>query len=41
MIPGILELARELLEGNIRIAIPDYIGVRESQYTTKIGRAHV
>ncbi|WP_413380019.1 cell division protein FtsA [Alkalihalobacillus sp. 1P02AB] len=37
MIPGILELARELLEGNIRIAIPDYIGVRESQYTTSIG----
>ncbi|GAF66164.1 cell division protein FtsA [Alkalihalobacillus trypoxylicola] len=37
MMPGLLELSRELLQGSIRIAIPDYIGVRESQYTTSVG----
>ncbi|WP_209125811.1 cell division protein FtsA [Alkalihalobacillus sp. BA299] len=37
MVPGVLELAREVLQSNVRIAIPDYIGVREPQYTTGVG----
>jgi cell division protein FtsA len=37
MLPGILELAKEMLQANIRVAIPDYIGVREPQYTTGVG----
>jgi cell division protein FtsA len=37
MTPGVLELASELLQGNVRIAVPDYLGVRESQYTTGVG----
>src|SRR5690606_15045900 len=37
MIPGVLELAREVLQKNVRIAIPDYIGVREPQYKNGIG----
>ncbi|SDY75782.1 cell division protein FtsA [Evansella caseinilytica] len=36
-IPGVLELAREVLQTNVRIAIPDYIGVREPQYTNGVG----
>ncbi len=36
-IPGMLELASELLQGNVRIALPDYLGVRDPQYTTGIG----
>ncbi|WP_100404557.1 cell division protein FtsA [Bacillus solitudinis] len=36
-IPGMLELAKEMLQANIRVAIPDYIGVREPQYTTGVG----
>lgn len=35
--PGILELAQTVLRQNARIAIPDYIGVREPQYTTGVG----
>jgi cell division protein FtsA len=35
--PGILELAQVVLANNVRIAIPDYIGVREPQYTTGVG----
>ncbi|MCF6410476.1 cell division protein FtsA [Pseudalkalibacillus salsuginis] len=35
--PGVLELAREVLEQNVRISMPDYIGVREAQYTTGVG----
>lgn len=34
---GILELAQDVLMNNVRIAIPDYIGVREPQYTTGVG----
>lgn len=37
MMPGVLELAREIFENSVRVAIPDYIGVRESQYTTGVG----
>ncbi|WP_096435497.1 cell division protein FtsA [Alteribacter populi] len=36
-IPGVLELAREILQKNVRVAIPDYIGVREPQYTNGVG----
>ncbi|TYR82637.1 cell division protein FtsA [Priestia megaterium] len=35
--PGILELAQVILKNNVRIAVPDYIGVREPQYTTGVG----
>lgn len=36
-IPGVLELAQSVFQNRVRIAIPDYIGVREPQYTTAIG----
>ncbi|MFD2208740.1 cell division protein FtsA [Virgibacillus halophilus] len=35
--PGVLELAQELFQANVRIAIPDYIGVREPQFTAGVG----
>ena len=35
--PGILELAQDVFQNRVRIAIPDYIGVREPQYTTAVG----
>jgi cell division protein FtsA len=35
--PGVLELAREVLDQDVRISMPDYIGVREAQYTTGVG----
>ncbi|WP_217585682.1 cell division protein FtsA [Lentibacillus saliphilus] len=35
--PGVQELAQAVLQSNIRIAIPDYIGVREPQYTAGVG----
>src|SRR5699024_6602655 len=35
--PGVLELAQEVFHSNARIAIPDYIGVREPQYTVGVG----
>lgn len=35
--PGVLELARDVLRNSVRIAIPDYIGVREPQFTTGVG----
>ncbi|RYL95414.1 cell division protein FtsA [Sporolactobacillus sp. THM7-4] len=35
--PGVLELAVQKLAANVRIAVPDYIGVREPQYTACIG----
>lgn len=34
---GALELAQEIFIGHARIAIPDYIGVREPQYTASVG----
>lgn len=34
---GILELAQAIFQNRVRIAIPDYIGVREPQYTTAVG----
>ncbi|MCP8970239.1 cell division protein FtsA [Ectobacillus ponti] len=35
--PGMLDLAQDVLNHNVRIASPDYIGVREPQYTTGVG----
>lgn len=34
---GVLELAQFVFQNRVRIAIPDYIGVREPQYTTSVG----
>lgn len=34
---GALELAQEIFMGHARIAIPDYMGVREPQYTASVG----
>ncbi|PLR97370.1 cell division protein FtsA [Bacillus sp. T33-2] len=34
---GVPELAQAILQNRVRIAIPDYIGVRESQFTTAVG----
>ncbi|UOR12921.1 cell division protein FtsA [Halobacillus amylolyticus] len=35
--PGVLELAQDVFNSNVRLAIPDYIGVREPQYTSGVG----
>ncbi|TQS75649.1 cell division protein FtsA [Ornithinibacillus gellani] len=35
--PGVLELGEDLFRANVRIAIPDYIGVREPQFTAGVG----
>ncbi|NGP44337.1 cell division protein FtsA [Bacillaceae bacterium SIJ1] len=35
--PGVLELAQDVTRHNVRVAIADYIGVREPQYTTGVG----
>ncbi|GGM20658.1 cell division protein FtsA [Paraliobacillus quinghaiensis] len=35
--PGAIELARDLFHANVRVAIPDYIGVREPQFTSGVG----
>ena len=35
--PGTLELAQEIFMGRARIAIPDYMGVREPQFTAGVG----
>lgn len=34
---GVLDLAYDILHENVRIATPDYIGVREPQYTSGVG----
>ncbi|WP_040204870.1 cell division protein FtsA [Neobacillus jeddahensis] len=34
---GVLELAQDIFQNPVRIASPDYIGVREPQYTTAVG----
>ncbi|KAB7707975.1 cell division protein FtsA [Bacillus aerolatus] len=36
-IPGILDLAQDVFQNRVRVAIPDYIGVREPQYTASVG----
>lgn len=35
--PGVMELAQIIFQNRVRIALPDYIGVREPQYTTAVG----
>lgn len=35
--PGVLELAQSELGASVRIAIPDYIGVRDPSYTNGVG----
>lgn len=35
--PGVLEVAREELAASVRIAVPDYIGVRDPAYTSGVG----
>lgn len=35
--PGAIELAQDLFQANVRVAIPDYIGVREPQFTSGVG----
>jgi cell division protein FtsA len=34
---GVLDLSQVIFQNRVRIAIPDYIGVREPQYTTAVG----
>ncbi|MBM7586748.1 cell division protein FtsA [Bacillus pakistanensis] len=36
-LPGVLELSQAVFQNRVRVAIPDYIGVREPQYTTAVG----
>ncbi|MBO8171137.1 MAG: cell division protein FtsA [Bacillaceae bacterium] len=35
--PGVLELAREELQSSVRVAVPDYIGVRSPSFTNGVG----
>ncbi|MBE3568671.1 MAG: cell division protein FtsA [Bacillales bacterium] len=35
--PGVMELAQSIFENRVRIAVPDYIGVRNPQFITSIG----
>lgn len=35
--PGVLEIAQQELGGPVRIAVPDYIGVRDPSYTNGVG----
>ncbi|KGP92778.1 cell division protein FtsA [Pontibacillus chungwhensis BH030062] len=35
--PGCADLAQDCFQTNVRIAIPDYIGVREPQFTSGVG----
>jgi cell division protein FtsA len=35
--PGVLELAQDIFQNRVRTAEPNYIGVREPQYTTAVG----
>ena len=34
---GVLNLLKLIFQNRVRLAIPDYIGVREPQYTTAVG----
>src|SRR5690606_20595580 len=36
-LPGVLELAQQVFQSNVRIAVPDYIGVRDPQFTAGLG----
>lgn len=35
--PGIMSLAQDVLQNNVRVASPNYIGVRDPQYMTAVG----
>ncbi|MED4826905.1 cell division protein FtsA [Bacillus atrophaeus] len=35
--PGVLSLAQDVLQNNVRVASPNYIGVRDPQYMTGVG----
>ena len=35
--PGVLEIAQQELNASVRIAVPDYIGVRDPSYTNGVG----
>lgn len=35
--PGSLELAQDLFYSHVRVAVPDYIGVVEAQFTSGVG----
>ncbi|WP_071459364.1 cell division protein FtsA [Bacillus massilinigeriensis] len=34
---GVPELAQDVFQSRVRVAVPDYIGVRETQFTTAVG----
>lgn len=36
-IPGVLELAQDIFQQNVRVSLPDYIGVREPKFTAGVG----
>ncbi|MBC1473490.1 cell division protein FtsA [Listeria grandensis] len=36
-IPGAIDLAGKIFQSHVRLAIPDYIGVREPSFTTAVG----
>lgn len=38
--PGVLAIAQAELEASVRIAVPDYIGVRDPGYTSGVGIIH-
>ncbi|WIV18242.1 cell division protein FtsA [Paenibacillus polygoni] len=38
--PGVLQVARHELAASVRIAVPDYIGVRDPGYTSGVGILH-
>ncbi|MGG1049870.1 cell division protein FtsA [Bacillus subtilis] len=35
--PGVMSLAQDVLQNNVRVASPNYIGVRDPQYMTGVG----
>ncbi|PBB05314.1 cell division protein FtsA [Salimicrobium humidisoli] len=35
--PGVLELAHDVFSANLRLAVPDYLGVRDPKYTSGVG----
>ncbi|CAH0119551.1 MULTISPECIES: cell division protein FtsA [unclassified Paenibacillus] len=38
--PGVLEIAQSELDATVRIAVPDYIGVRDPAFTSGVGIIH-
>ncbi|SDJ03515.1 cell division protein FtsA [Salimicrobium halophilum] len=35
--PGVLELAQDVFSANLRLAVPDYLGVRDPKFTSGVG----